>query len=73
MRVYPQKFYLRQKPLWINSMGKWSSAGGGNAEKTRQEEFEIAGEAFFSGGVYGAERVLGKRRARKLKINFPFA
>jgi len=28
-------------------MGKWSSAGGGDAEKTRQKKFEIAGEAFF--------------------------
>ena len=47
MRVYPQKFYLRQKHLWINSMGKWSTAGGGGTEKTRQKKFEIAGEAFF--------------------------
>jgi len=53
MRVYPQKFYLRQKPLWINSMGKWSSAGGGDAEKSRQGEFEIAGEAFFLAASMG--------------------
>ena len=34
-------------------MGKWSTAGGGDAEKSRQGEFEIAGEAFFLAASMG--------------------